>query len=144
MIKKLWRLGVAVVVASSLGVVSLSPALAQPGRGGGPGGGPGGGRGGGPGGGGFRGGPGGGPGGGFRGDRGFRGGGWGGGGYYHGYRGGWGPGAAFGMGALGVMTGALIANGAYGYGGYGYYGGCGTRMQWDPYIGDYVPMRFCY
>lgn len=120
MIKKLWRLGVAVVVASSLGVVSLSPALAQPGRGGGPGGG----RGGGPGGGGFRGGP--------------------GGGYYHGYRGGWGPGAAFGMGALGVMTGALIANGAYGYGGYGYYGGCGTRMQWDPYIGDYVPMRFCY
>lgn len=84
-------------------------------------------------------------------------GGWGGPRHHHHNR--WGPGAAFGMGALGLMTGAIIANGSYnrGYydGGGGYYGGysgyygrgysnCNTRMQWDPYIGDYVSVRACY
>ena len=123
MLKNILRLLVAAIAASSLTATVVTPALAH--HHGGPGG----------------------PGG------------WDGPRHHHHRGGGWGPGAAFGMGALGLMTGAIIANGSYNrgyydggggyYGGYsGYYGGgyanCNTRMQWDPYIGDYVSMRACY
>jgi hypothetical protein len=87
------------------------------------------------------------------------GGGWGG---YRGYRGNR-TGVALGAGLLGLGIGAAIASsnrgpyyGGYGgyygppryRGGYGYYGGyyrdCVVREQWDPYVGDYVPVRSCY
>ncbi|MFT8451785.1 MAG: hypothetical protein ABF675_06235 [Zymomonas mobilis] len=142
MLKNILRLLVAAIAVSSLTATVVTPALAHhhggPGGQGGPGG-----WGGGPRPGGWGGGP----------------GGWDGPRNSHHRGGGWGPGAAFGMGALGLMTGAIIANGSYNrgyydggggyYGGYsGYYGGgyanCNTRMQWDPYIGDYVSMRACY
>lgn len=85
------------------------------------------------------------------------GGGWHGGGWRgHGYRRGYGGGAVLGAGIAGLAVGAALASpgyyGGYDYGrgygyGYGYpryYSPCRTTMQWDPYIGDYVPMRYCY
>ena len=71
-------------------------------------------------------------------------------GYHHG---GWGPGAAVGAGLLGLAVGAAIVDHPrpYGYGPYyapaydgpGYYG-CRTTMRWNPYWGDYQPVRACY
>ncbi len=80
-------------------------------------------------------------------------------GYHHG---GWGPGAAVGAGLLGFAVGTAIADHPrpYGYGPYyrpyyapGYYGagyyrfrygGCRTVARWNPYWGEYQPVRACY
>jgi hypothetical protein len=86
----------------------------------------------------------------FGGHGGFGHGGFRGGGFHGGWRGGgWGPG--IGLGVLGLAAGAAIAaNGPYGYGydgyygGYGYgdgYGGCGAyRPVYDAY-GNYMGRR---
>jgi hypothetical protein len=75
-------------------------------------------------------------------------GGWHGGGWH----GGWGPGAAIGVGILGVAIGASLAHPYYGpppgaYAGPGYYGndnGCRAYWAWSPRYGRYLRQRACY
>ena len=80
-------------------------------------------------------------------------GGWHGGYGYHGgyYHHGIGVGPAIGLGLLGLGVGAAIASSgphyyapppAYAYGPE-YYPACHRELRWNPYYGDYVPVRVC-